>query len=194
MTETRQLPSRAYIVVRDRSSAVALAPLLADTGIALEVTCSIPESAGLIAELTAAYDGLVVVAGTVTDPDAARAAAAAGATAIISPHLVAELPAAVDVPTILGALTPTEVTTAAAGGAAAVKVFPVSAVGGASYIRALRGPYPSLPLVPSGGIGLDDVADYFDAGAVAVALGSRAITSGDPRAAIDKLRAAVAAA
>jgi 2-dehydro-3-deoxyphosphogluconate aldolase / (4S)-4-hydroxy-2-oxoglutarate aldolase len=176
------------VVARDRASALDLAPRLAGTEIALEITSSIEEYVGLIAELVDAYDTLRVVAGTITDADSARAVAGAGARAIVSPHVVPELPAAVDVPTIIGALTPTEVMAAADAGATAVKVFPVSAVGGPSYLRALRGPMPSVPLVPSGGIQPDQIPDYFAAGAVAVGIGSRSLTAGgDPGPVIDKL-------
>jgi 2-dehydro-3-deoxyphosphogluconate aldolase/(4S)-4-hydroxy-2-oxoglutarate aldolase len=176
------------VVVRDRAEAIALAPLLAGTQIALEITSSIDGFVDLIAETVEAYPTPGVIAGTITDAETGRAAARAGARALVSPHVVPDLPKAVDVLTILGALTPTEVTTAAAAGAAAVKVFPVSAVGGVSYLRALRGPYPSLPLVPSGGIQPDEIGDYFAAGAAAVGLGSRSLTrGGDPAAMIEKL-------
>jgi 2-dehydro-3-deoxyphosphogluconate aldolase / (4S)-4-hydroxy-2-oxoglutarate aldolase len=182
------LPARLLVVVRDRTTALDLAPHLAGTELALEITSSIEGYVDLIGELAATYETLHVIAGTITDVDAARAVEAAGAVALVSPHIVAEIPAAVEIPTIIGALTPTEVAGAAACGATAVKVFPVSAMGGASYLRSLRGPYPGVPLVPSGGIQPDDVAEYFATGALAVALGSAALTSGgDPVAVVEKL-------
>lgn len=182
------LPGRLLVVVRARSTALDLAPHLAGTELALEITSSIDGYVDFIGELRATYETLHVIAGTITDVDAARAVEDAGAEALVSPHVVAEIPAAVEIPTIIGALTPTEVFAAAACGATAVKVFPVSAMGGASYLRSLRAPYPDVPLVPSGGIRPDDVADYFAAGALAVALGSAALTSGgDPAAVVEKL-------
>jgi 2-dehydro-3-deoxyphosphogluconate aldolase/(4S)-4-hydroxy-2-oxoglutarate aldolase len=191
--DTPLLPARLLVVVRDRSTALDLAPHLAETELALEITSSIEGYVDLIGELAETYDVLHVIAGTITDADAARSAEAAGAEALVSPHIVTEIPAAVEIPTIIGALTPTEVTAAAACGATAVKIFPVSAMGGASYLRSLRGPYPDVPLVPSGGIQPDDVADYFGAGALAVALGSAALTSGgDPAAVVEKLSGVLA--
>jgi 2-dehydro-3-deoxyphosphogluconate aldolase / (4S)-4-hydroxy-2-oxoglutarate aldolase len=191
--DTPLLPARLLIVVRDRPTALELAPLLMGTELALEITSSIEGYVELIGELAGTYESLHVIAGTITDADAARAVEAAGAEALVSPHVVEEIPAAVEIPTIIGALTPTEVTAAAACDATAVKVFPVSAMGGASYLRSLRGPYPDVALVPSGGIRPDDVADYFAAGAVAVALGSAALTSGgDPAAVVEKLSGVLA--
>jgi 2-dehydro-3-deoxyphosphogluconate aldolase / (4S)-4-hydroxy-2-oxoglutarate aldolase len=182
------LPARLLVVVRNRADAIELAPLLETTDIALEITSSIDGYVDLIAELVEVYPTVTVIAGTITDADAGRAAARAGAKALVSPHVVPELPRAVDVPTIIGALTPTEVVAAVDSGASAVKVFPVSAVGGASYLRALRGPFPELRLVPSGGIQPDQIADYFAAGAAAVALGSRSLTrDGDPAGMVEKL-------
>ncbi|HYJ67303.1 MAG TPA: aldolase [Nocardioidaceae bacterium] len=193
MPDTPLLPARLLVVVRDRSTALDLAPQLAGTELALEITSSIAGYVDLIGELVGTYETLHVIAGTITDADAARAAEAAGAEALVSPHVVAEIPAAVEIPTIIGALTPTEVTAAAACGATAVKVFPVSAMGGASYLRSLRGPYPDVPLVPSGGIQPDDVADYFAAGALGVALGSAALTSGGaPAVVVEKLSGVLA--
>ena len=184
----RALPSRLLVVVRNRADAIELAPLLAGTGIALEITSSIDGYVDLIGELVEVYPDVTVIAGTITDAPAGRAAVAAGAQALVSPHVVTELPSAVDVPTILGALTPTEVVAAADCGATAVKVFPVSAVGGASYLRALLGPFPHLALVPSGGIQPDQIPDYFAAGAAAVALGSKSLTqTGDPAPIVEKL-------
>src|SRR4029450_4113439 len=98
-----------------------------------------------------------------------------------------------------GALTPTEVAAAWAAGATAVKVFPVSAVGGPGYVKAVRAPLPEVPLVPTGGIGVDDIGAYLAAGAAAVGLGSPPLgdagePGGDPGHPTDRSsRAALAA-
>jgi 2-dehydro-3-deoxyphosphogluconate aldolase / (4S)-4-hydroxy-2-oxoglutarate aldolase len=98
-----------------------------------------------------------------------------------------------------GGLTPTEVAAAWAAGATAVKVFPVSAVGGPAYVKAVRAPLPEVPLVPTGGIGVDDIGAYLAAGAAAVGLGSPLLgdagePGGDLDALADRARRAVAAA
>jgi 2-dehydro-3-deoxyphosphogluconate aldolase/(4S)-4-hydroxy-2-oxoglutarate aldolase len=86
------------------------------------------------------------------------------------------------VPCLPGALTPSEVVAVWNAGAAAVKLFPAS-IGGAQYLRDIRAPLPDIPLIPTGGVGIDDVAGYLEAGAVAVGLGSPlfgdALTDGD---------------
>jgi 2-dehydro-3-deoxyphosphogluconate aldolase/(4S)-4-hydroxy-2-oxoglutarate aldolase len=77
---------------------------------------------------------------------------------------------------IPGALTPTEVLAASRHGGDMVKVFPIQNVGGAAYLRALRGPFPNIPLVPTGGVSLDTVRDMFDAGAAAIGVGGELIS------------------
>ncbi|MGV9863482.1 bifunctional 4-hydroxy-2-oxoglutarate aldolase/2-dehydro-3-deoxy-phosphogluconate aldolase [Rhodococcus koreensis] len=112
-------------------------------------------------------------AGTVTTVDAARAAADAGAQYLVTPNTsvpVIEYAHAVGLPILVGALTPTEIFTAWEAGATAVKVFPAS-VGGPEYCRALTsGPYPDIPLVPTGGVDLSDAHAYLQAGAVALGM------------------------
>jgi 2-dehydro-3-deoxyphosphogluconate aldolase / (4S)-4-hydroxy-2-oxoglutarate aldolase len=103
------------------------------------------------------------------------------------------------VPVVPGALTPSEVAAAWAAGAAAVKVFPVSAVGGPAYLKAVLAPLPEVPLVPTGGVGIDDIAAYLAAGAVAVGIGSPLLgdageAGGDLDGLRDRARRAAAAA
>ena len=124
-------------------------------------------------------DRVLVGAGTVTDVVTTRRAIDAGATFIVSPCLVAEVIDAArraDVAVIPGALTPTEVFEAHRRGGDMVKVFPAQSVGGAAYLRALRGPFPKIPLVPTGGVTLDTVRDLFDAGATAVGVGGELVS------------------
>lgn len=109
--------------------------------------------------------------GTVRDLEEARRAVAAGAMFLVTPNLepkVIEFANRQDIPIIAGALTPTEVYGAWRAGADMVKVFPCGALGGSRYIRELRGPFDQIPLVAVGGVSLDNLGDYFAAGARAV--------------------------
>jgi 2-dehydro-3-deoxyphosphogluconate aldolase/(4S)-4-hydroxy-2-oxoglutarate aldolase len=111
--------------------------------------------------------------GTVTTPEQARTAVGAGAAYVVTPVTdpeVVSLVAAAGVPVFPGGLTPTELLTGWSLGATAVKVFPASIVG-ASYVAHLRGPFPGIEVVPSGGVGLDDIPAWIAAGALAVSLG-----------------------
>jgi 2-dehydro-3-deoxyphosphogluconate aldolase / (4S)-4-hydroxy-2-oxoglutarate aldolase len=122
--------------------------------------------------------------GTVRSVGDAELAVDAGAAYLVAPEFRPEVVAwAVErgVPVVPGALTPTEVAAAWGAGATAVKVFPVSAVGGAAYVKAVRAPLPEVPLVPTGGVGIDDIGAYLAAGAVAVGVGSPLLgDAGDP--------------
>lgn len=168
--------------------AVRVADILADAGLlAIEITMTVPNAIEAIATLTrrARRSGPrpVIGAGTVTDAGEARRAIDAGAEFIVSPGVVPEViqaARAADVAMIPGALTPTEILAAVraqdGGRTDLVKVFPVQAVGGAAYIRALRGPFPDIPFVPTGGIDLDNVGDFIRAGAAAVGVGSELVS------------------
>jgi 2-dehydro-3-deoxyphosphogluconate aldolase / (4S)-4-hydroxy-2-oxoglutarate aldolase len=140
--------------------------------------------------------------GTVRSVGDAERAVEAGAAYLIAPDLRAEVVAWAGergVAVVPGALTPTEIAAAWAAGATAVKVFPVSAVGGPAYLKAVRAPLPEVPLVPTGGVGIDDVRAYLAAGAAAVGIGSPLLgdageAGGDLDALADRARRAVAAA
>jgi 2-dehydro-3-deoxyphosphogluconate aldolase/(4S)-4-hydroxy-2-oxoglutarate aldolase len=137
---------------------------------------TVPGAVGAIEQLRARLGtDAVVGAGTVTTPQMVTDCLNVGAQFIVSPATVPALipPAqAREVPTMIGALTPTEVLTAWQAGCDLVKVFPCSALGGASYLKALRGPFPDLPLVPTGGVTLDTMGDYLEAGARALGVGT----------------------
>jgi 2-dehydro-3-deoxyphosphogluconate aldolase / (4S)-4-hydroxy-2-oxoglutarate aldolase len=139
-----------------------------------EITLTTPGALDCIYDLRTHQEGLVVGAGTVLDAQTARDAIIAGAQFIVSPVLdrdvlrVAKEHGVVAIP---GALTPSEAHEAWRAGADIVKVFPAS-VGGPSYIRALRGPFPDLRFLPTGGITVDNATDFLDAGAFAVCLGT----------------------
>jgi 2-dehydro-3-deoxyphosphogluconate aldolase / (4S)-4-hydroxy-2-oxoglutarate aldolase len=151
-----------------------LAEALASAGIrCVEFTFT---TGGVLEAIAAAADvpDAIIGAGTVLTEREARDAVAAGARFVVSPSCLPELgPVCRDlaVPLFLGALTPTEVATAAAAGATAVKLFPAG-LGGPSYLKQLRGPFPDVAFVPSGGVDEGNAAQYLAAGAVAVYAGS----------------------
>ena len=163
-------------VVRMSSSALAAAAVdaLYEAGFRVfEITLTIPDAFGLIGEVSARQD-LMVGAGTVLEATQAEACIGAGARFIVSPCCVADLVApcrSAGLPCILGAMTPSEVHRAADLGAAAVKVFPAGALG-PGHLGALGTVLPHVPLVPTGGITLDNMADFFAAGAAFVGIGS----------------------
>ena len=143
---------------------------------AVELTMTVPDAVRIIGEF--AGSGAVIGAGTVLDPVSCAACADAGARFIVSPVTdVAVLDEARrrGVPYIGGALTPTEVLASMRAGCDAVKLFPIGAVGGERYLRALREPLPGMQAVVSGGITAGEVSGYLAAGAHAVCLGGALI-------------------
>jgi 2-dehydro-3-deoxyphosphogluconate aldolase/(4S)-4-hydroxy-2-oxoglutarate aldolase len=169
-------------VVRASSAkqAIAAAIAVAAGGISIvEVTMTVPGAIDAITQLVKTLGKEVIVgAGTVLDAQAARQCFDAGAEFLVTPGLdLGTVKAANQAGKLImaGALTPTEVITAWKGGADFVKVFPASAVGGASYLKALRGPLPQVPLVPTGGVNLNTAADFLRAGASALGIGGELI-------------------
>jgi 2-dehydro-3-deoxyphosphogluconate aldolase/(4S)-4-hydroxy-2-oxoglutarate aldolase len=164
----------------------------------LEITMTVPGAIQVIQQLAKRFgDEAIVGAGTVLDPDTARACIDAGARFIVSPALNLETIALCrqqDVPVMPGALTPTEIVTAWNAGADFVKVFPCGAMGGAGYIKSLKAPLPQIELVPTGGVTLATAATLIQAGASAIGVGAdlvdvKAIKAGHP----DKVTAAARA-
>jgi 2-dehydro-3-deoxyphosphogluconate aldolase/(4S)-4-hydroxy-2-oxoglutarate aldolase len=141
----------------------------------LEITMTVPGAVDVIKQLTAEIDPEVIIgAGTVLDAQTAQACIEAGAQFIVSPALSLETIAFCKQQGVLvmpGALTPTEVVTAWSAGADFVKVFPAGAVGGASYLKALKAPLPHVKLVPTGGVSLQTAAAFIKAGAEALGVG-----------------------
>ena len=140
----------------------------------IEVTFSTPEAPAVIRELIARHgDAAYIGAGTVTTPEQATQAAAACAAFLVSPGTPPHRTRAMlDTGRVVmtGAMTPTEVMGALELGVDVVKIFPAS-LGGPAYLGALRGPFPDAPLMPTGGVKPDNLADWFAAGAVAVGAG-----------------------
>jgi 2-dehydro-3-deoxyphosphogluconate aldolase / (4S)-4-hydroxy-2-oxoglutarate aldolase len=168
---------RCVAVIRARRVAdpVGLASTLARAGIrAVELTFTIPGVLAAIETATAADSGAIIGAGTVRDERQARAAVAAGAQFLVSPACVAEVGSVAreaGLPVFLGALTPTEVDAAVKSGTTAVKLFPAG-VGGPRYLKDLRGPFPEVDFIPSGGVNEQNARDFLAAGALAVYAGS----------------------
>lgn len=178
MTFLEQLRTAGCVaVLRSRSAddAHATAHALAGAGIhMIEVTFTVPGAAGVVGRLRAELPPDVLVGcGTVTSAGEVRDAVAAGAQYLVSPGTDAELGRALadsGLPFLAGVLTPGEVLHATRLGASAVKLFPASTVGPA-YLTALRGPFPGLEIVPTGGIGAGTAAPWIRADALAVGVG-----------------------
>jgi 2-dehydro-3-deoxyphosphogluconate aldolase / (4S)-4-hydroxy-2-oxoglutarate aldolase len=144
-----------------------------------EITMTIPDAPAVIRALRDRLtDRALIGAGTVLDAADARACIEAGAEFIVSPGFDAATIAAAHeagIAAMPGALTPTEVIAAWKAGADVVKIFPCSAMGGASYLRALKGPLPQVKLMPTGGVNVNTARDFLAAGAVALGVGSELV-------------------
>jgi 2-dehydro-3-deoxyphosphogluconate aldolase/(4S)-4-hydroxy-2-oxoglutarate aldolase len=166
-----------------------------------EITMTVPGATDVIRSLVERFgDRAITGAGTVLSAKEAAACVDAGAQFVVSPGFdqeTLEVVHARGLPMMPGALTPTEVITAWKAGADMVKIFPCSAVGGAKYLRALRGPLPDVKMFPTGGVSVSTAKDYLDAGAVALGLGSElvdvaALVAGGDAAVTDRARELVA--
>ncbi|GAB1818736.1 bifunctional 4-hydroxy-2-oxoglutarate aldolase/2-dehydro-3-deoxy-phosphogluconate aldolase [Herbidospora sp. RD11066] len=187
---------RLLAIVRgpDPGAALRTVVTLAEEGVRLiEVSLVTAGALEVIREARAALGpDAFLGAGTVVTGDDARPAAEAGASFLVTPAVSEGVAAgrALGLPVLAGALTPTEVVAARAFGATAIKLFPAS-LGGVRHLRALRDPFPDVPFVPVGGVGVAEAVEYLAAGAVAVGVGSPlvgdAVTGGD----LDGLRARV---
>src|SRR6478752_7344199 len=144
-----------------------------------EITMTIPDAPAVIRALRTRLGGKALIgAGTVLDAADARSCIEAGAEFIVGPGFDPAVIAAAheaDIPAMPGALTPTEVIAAWKAGADVVKIFPASAMGGASYLKALKGPLPQVKLMPTGGVNVNTAKDFLAAGAVALGVGSELV-------------------
>lgn len=142
----------------------------------LEITMTVPGAVRVIEKVADKYGNDVLVgAGTVLDPETARSCLLAGAQFIVSPALNLDTIALChrySAPICPGVLTPTEVITAWSAGVDFVKVFPCGSVGGASYVKNLKGPFPHVKIIPTGGVSLKTAADFIKAGAAALGVGT----------------------
>src|SRR5438105_6215172 len=168
----------------------------------VEITMTVPGAVDVIRELTKSGSSDVLVgAGTVLNAEAARRCLDAGAQFLVSPGLnleVVKLAGAERKLMMAGALTPTEVITAWEAGSDFVKVFPCGQMGGAKYIKALKGPLPQVPLVPTGGVNLNTAGEFIEAGAAALGVGgelvqAEALKAGKPEIIVENARKILAA-
>ena len=146
----------------------------------VEITMTVPGALDVISELVKTMPKLLVGAGTVVNQDLAFKCFDAGAQFLVTPGFSQQTVAAahnLDLLIMAGALTPTEVMTAWDAGVDFVKIFPCGNMGGPSYIKALKGPLPQANLMPTGGVSLENVSEWINAGAVAVGVGGN-LTAG----------------
>ncbi len=171
LSELRVIP---VIRTKETENAVTAVLWLREAGFrTFEITLTTPDAINIIVQLTAKKDTLIG-AGTVTSVNQAKKCIEAGAQYIVSPCVVPDLPAIChqyDIPCILGACTPTELHLAMEAEADAIKIFPVSLMGGSTYIKTLSSIFPGVPLIPTGGIKPNEVQEYLESGAICVGLG-----------------------
>jgi len=163
----------------------------------LEITMTVPGALGAMEQVSKRFGNDVLLgAGTVLDPETARACMLAGARFVVTPTLnpaTIEICRRYSVPIMPGALTPTEVLAAWTAGADVVKVFPCGALGGASYIKSLKAPLPQIEMIPTGGVSVKTAADFIKAGSMALGVGAdlvdtQAIRDGNARLVTEKAR------
>src|SRR5437773_4445788 len=144
-----------------------------------EITMTVPNAIRVMERVAERYgDKVLLGAGTILDSESCRAALLAGAEFIVTTSLdvrVIEMARRYSKPCFPGALTPTEVLTAWQAGADMVKIFPAGPVGGPKYIKALKGPFPQIDFVPTGGVNLETTPEFIKAGAAAVAVGGELV-------------------
>src|ERR1700682_187276 len=191
-------------VVRASSSREArmAADAVCEGGIPIvEITMTVPGAVEVIRELVKAAGSQVLVgAGTVLNTETARQCLDAGAQFLVSPGLnvdTVKLAAREGKLMMAGALTPTEIMAAWEAGSDFVKIFPCGQVGGAKYIKTLKGPFPQIPFVPTGGVNLSTAAEFIEAGAVALGVGGElvqadALKAGKPEIIVESARKFVA--
>ncbi|MBD0309183.1 MAG: bifunctional 4-hydroxy-2-oxoglutarate aldolase/2-dehydro-3-deoxy-phosphogluconate aldolase [Microcoleus sp. T1-bin1] len=167
---------RAIAVIRSSEKELAwqMASAVAAGGIQfIEITWNTHKAAELIAQLRSEFPSFSIGTGTLLNLEQLQQAIDCGAQFLFTPHTdVAMIKTAVDagVPIVPGAFSPTEIVTAWQAGATCVKVFPISALGGAAYLKSLQGPLGHIPLIPTGGVTLENAKVFIDAGAIAVGL------------------------
>ncbi len=166
----------------DAESAIRSVEAIQEGGIfCAEITMTVAGALRALEEVAKRFGNRVLLgAGTVLDPETARACMLSGAEFLVTPSLnvkTIELAKRYSKAIFPGALTPTEILTAWDAGADAIKVFPCSAMGGAKYIKALRGPFPNIEFVPTGGVNLETISEFLAAGCCAVGVGSELIDS-----------------
>lgn len=172
--------SRIVPVVRVHSPTTARLAMkaLIDAGFrTAEITMTVPGAIDVIRDLSG-ESGFLIGAGTVLDLRQAEASISAGASFVVSPVIVeglADLCREAGVLSVMSGLTPNEVFAAWQRGSGAVKVFPARSMGGPSHIRSMKAVFPDIPLVPTGGVNMENLADYLRAGAAFVGVGGELV-------------------
>ena len=178
MSRLRELKLIAVVRCADEQVEPVVHALLDGGVAAIEITFSVPSAPAHIARIAQSFgDRVVLGAGTVRTARNAADALDAGATYLVAPNTdfdVIKLCHERDVPVVPGAFTPTEIENAWRAGADAVKLFPAGIVG-IPYLEAVRAPMPDVPIVPTGGVNVDNAADWLRAGAVALGVGSKLV-------------------
>ena len=197
-TRIKEIGIIPTIRTSDALGAVRAAEAICIGGIAaLEISMAMPGAVACLEAVVKAHgNNMVVGAGTVIDAQMVRQAAESGAQFVVSPGFSPEAVAVAKecgLAIFAGALTPTEVQLAAASKPDAVKLFPCNAVGGPRYLRAIKGQYPKIEFIASGGVTVDNCSEYFHAGACAVGVGSdiadeESITIGNQRLFVERSR------
>ena len=153
---------------------LSMAKAVAQGGMGLiEITWNSDRPAHLIGQLRTELPHCTIGTGTILTPNQLRDGIACGVQFCFTPHVnlqLVQIAAAANLPLIPGALSPTEIITAWQAGGSCVKVFPVQAVGGVNYIKSLQGPLGQIPLIPTGGVTLENASQFIEAGAIAVGL------------------------
>jgi 2-dehydro-3-deoxyphosphogluconate aldolase / (4S)-4-hydroxy-2-oxoglutarate aldolase len=176
LTKIRELGLLAVIRGPSRDLTIQMVDALVAGGVpGIEITYSTPQAEEVVRALRVRHgDRILLGMGTLTRPEQAAAAQDAGAQFLVSPHTdpaLAQAMTATGLAVMMGALTPSEVFLSHSLGSDVVKLFPGS-IGGPSYLKALRGPFPDIPLMPTGGVSENNLKDWFAAGAFAVGAGS----------------------
>jgi 2-dehydro-3-deoxyphosphogluconate aldolase/(4S)-4-hydroxy-2-oxoglutarate aldolase len=183
-TETVQRLKQIGIVpivrTTNAEAAIRAVEAIAEGGIpCAEITMTVDGAIRALEKVADKFgDRIILGAGTVLDPETARACMLAGAEFFVTPSLntrTIEVVKRYSKAMFPGALTPTEIVAAWEAGADAIKVFPCSALGGAKYIKALKGPFPQIEFVPTGGVNLETVTEFLAAGCCAVGVGSELV-------------------
>ncbi len=180
LTKIREVGLVPIVRAPSPEDAMRAAEAIVAGGIGIaEITMTVPGALKVMEAVAERYgDKVLLGAGTILDTETCRAAILAGAEFIVTPSLdvrVIEMAHRYAKPIFPGALTPTEVLTAWQAGADIVKIFPCGPVGGAKYIKALKGPFPQIEMVPTGGVNLETTPEFIKAGAAAVAVGGELV-------------------
>src|SRR5580692_4083364 len=189
VAKLREIGLVPVLRAESEEQALGIASAIAAGGVTvLEITMTVPGAIRVMSRLTKQRPDILIGAGTVLDPETARMCLLEGAQFVVSPALnlkTIEMCHRYSAAVLPGALTPTEIVTAWQAGADVVKVFPASAMGGAKYLTALKGPLPQVDLIPTGGVSLATAKEFLEAGAFALGVGSdlvdtKAMAAGQP--------------